>query len=60
MLLHVFMYGNETILWKEKERSRIRAVQMDNLRCLLGISWIDRILNARIREWGDEGGKRKD
>ena len=28
--------GCETILWKEKERSNVRAVQMDNLRGLLG------------------------
>ena len=28
----VLMYGSETMLLKEKERSRIRAVQMDNLR----------------------------
>ena len=32
LLIPVFMYGNETILWKEKERSRIRAVQIDYLR----------------------------
>ena len=35
LLVPIFMYGNETILWKEKERSRVRAVQMDNLRVLL-------------------------
>ena len=39
------MYDSETMLWKEKERSRLRAVQMDNLRGLLGIS-----PNGRIRE----------
>ena len=44
------MYGNETMLWKEKERFRIRAVQMDNLRGLLGIRRMDRVSNARIRE----------
>ena len=38
------------MLWKEKERSRVRAVQIDNLRGLLGIRRTDRILNARIRE----------
>ena len=38
------------MLWKEKERSRIRAVQMDNLRSLLGIRMMDRLLNARNRE----------
>ena len=43
----VLMYGSE-MLWKE--RSRVRAVQMDTLRGLLGIRRIDRILNAWIRE----------
>ena len=47
----VLMYGNETMLWKkEKEKSRVRAVQMDNLRGLLGIRRMDRFPNARIRE----------
>ena len=40
----------ETILWKEKERSRIMAVEMDNLRGLLGIRRMDRVPNAQIRE----------
>ena len=35
LLVPIFMYDSETMLWKEKERSRIRAVQMDNLR----IAW---------------------
>ena len=43
-------YGSETMLWMEKEISRIRAVQMDNLRGLLDIRRKDRILNACIRE----------
>ena len=38
------------MLWKEKEGSRIRAVQMDNLRCLLSIRRMDRVLKAWIRE----------
>ena len=38
------------MLWKEKERSRIKAVQMDNLRGLLGIRRMGRLLNAQIRE----------
>ena len=29
------MYGTETLIWKEKERSRIRAVEKDNIRDLL-------------------------
>ena len=50
LLVPVLMYGNETMLWNEKERSRIRAVQMDNLRGLLGIRRMDRIPNAWIRK----------
>ena len=38
------------IIWREKERSRIRDVQMDNLRGLLGIIRIDKVLNAWIRQ----------
>ena len=51
-VLHVpfLMYGSDKMLWKEKERSRIRAVQMDKLKCLLGIRKMDRVPNARIRE----------
>ena len=49
LLVPVLMYGNETMLWK-KERSRIRAVQMNNLRGLLGISRMDRELDERIDE----------
>ena len=32
LLEPVLKYGNETMLWKEKMKSRIRAVHMDNLR----------------------------
>ena len=39
----------DTEIWREKERFRIRAIQMDNLRDLLGIRRMDRILNAWIR-----------
>ena len=35
LLVPVLIYGSETMIWKEKARSRIRAVQMDNLRGLL-------------------------
>ena len=27
LLVPVLMYGSETMLWREKERSRVRAVQ---------------------------------
>ena len=46
---YIFIYGSETLLWKEKERSRIKAVQMD-LRGLLVIRRIDRVLNTWIRK----------
>ena len=32
LLEPVLLYDSETMLWKEKERPRVRAVQMDNLR----------------------------
>ena len=49
------MYGSETMVWKEK--SRIRAVQMNNLRGLLGIRRMHRVPNARIRKlWGVRKG----
>ena len=50
LLVPVLMYGSETMLWKEKEISRTRAVQMDNLRGLLGIKRMDRVPNERIME----------
>ena len=49
-LLIPVMYGSETMLWKEEERSRIRAVQMDNLRVLLGIRMMEGVPNVQIRE----------
>ena len=39
LLMPLLMYGRETMIWKE--RSRIRAVQMQYLRGLLGLrEWI--------------------
>ena len=32
------MYSSETMLWKVKERSKIRAVQVDNLKGLKSLS----------------------
>ena len=40
LLVAVLVYGNEIMLWKE-ERSRIRAIQIGNLRGLLGIRRMD-------------------
>ena len=50
LVVLVLTYGSEKMLWKEKERSRIRAVQMDNFRGLLGIRRMDEVPNARIRQ----------
>ena len=58
LFVPVLMYGSETMLWKEKERSRIRAVQMDNLRGLLGIRRIDEGV-LRWRGWRVIGLPRK-
>ena len=44
LLVPGLTYGSEAMIWREKERSRIRAVQMDNLRGLLGIK-------RRIKSW---------
>ena len=52
LLVPVLIYGGDTILWKEKERSRITGVQMDKFTGLLGIRRIDRVPNTRIRELG--------
>ena len=41
--------GSETMIWIEKERSRIKDVQVDNLRGLLSIRRMDRVLNAWIK-----------
>ena len=46
----VLTYVIETTIWKEKEKFKIRAVQMDNLRGLLCIRRMDKVPNARIRQ----------
>ena len=50
LLVPVLKYGSETMNWREKERCRIRAVQMENLRLQLCIRRMDRVPNARIKE----------
>ena len=40
LVVHVLTYGSETMVWREKERSRIRAVHTDNLRGMLVIKRI--------------------
>ena len=50
LLVPVLTYSSEKMLWKEKEKSRVRPLQMDNLRALLGIMRMDRVPNAPISE----------
>ena len=57
LLVAVLMYGSETMLWREKERPRVRAVQMDNLRRLLGIRRMDRVPNARSMQGSMRSGE---
>ena len=45
----VLTYGSETMIWKEKERSRISLYRCC-LRDLLGIRRMDKVPNARERE----------
>ena len=44
------LHGCETMIWREKERSRLKAVQMDSLRGPLSIRRIERGMNAWITE----------
>ena len=53
LLVPVLLYGSETMLWKVKVRSRISAVQMDNLKGFLCIKRIDGVLNTQIREFSE-------
>ena len=48
LLVPVLLYANETTIWREKERSMIRAVEMDSLRGLLSIRRTDRVPNVNI------------
>ena len=50
LLVPVFMHASEIMILKEKERSRIGAVQMNNLRGVLGLRKMDEVPNAWIRE----------
>ena len=50
LLVLVLMYGSEKVLLREKGRSRVRAVQMNNHRGLLGIIRMDRVPKSWIRE----------
>lgn len=47
------MYGSETIVWKGRESSKMRAVQMDNLRAIIGLRKTGRMKTKKIRELVD-------
>ena len=49
LVVPVRMYGSETLIWEEKEEFRIRTVQMDNHRGLVGIRRMDKVPKAWIR-----------
>ena len=36
LFVHVLTYGSETMLWREKERSSVRAVQMEKPQGIAG------------------------
>ena len=50
LLIPVLTYCSETMIWKEKVRSRMSTVKMDNLRGLLGIRRMDKVPNPWIKE----------
>ena len=50
LMVPVIIYDSETMVWREKERSRIGAVQMNSLRSLLGIRRMDKVPNAQISQ----------
>ena len=55
-MVPVLTYGSETRIWREKERSRFRAVQMENLRGMMDIRRMNKVSDARIKQlWNDEG-----
>ena len=49
--MYLFLCIEVRMLWREKENSRVRSLQIDNLRGLLGIRKMDRVQNARVREF---------
>ena len=50
MLLPVLLYSSETMVWNKKYRSKVQCVQMDNLRGMLGVRRIDKMMNEHIRD----------
>ena len=49
ILVPTLTYASEVMVWRSGYRSRVRAVEMDNLRSILGVLWMDEIENEIIR-----------
>ena len=56
LLVSALMYHSESTVWKDKGKSRIKPVQMDNTRRLLGIGRLDRMSNEEASVVRDEEG----
>ena len=50
LLVPVLIYESETVVWMEKERSRISAIQMDSVSGFLVIIKICKMLDACVRK----------
>ena len=50
LLIPVLLYDIGTMIWREKEESKIRAVHLDKVRVLLSIRRVDKVPNEWIRE----------
>ena len=50
LLVPFLIYVSETMIWRWKDSSRIRVVQMGNIRGLLGIRRMYEVLNVRVEE----------
>ena len=45
-----YLFLRMAMIWRKKDRSIVMAVQMDNLRGVLGIRRMGKVLNAGIRQ----------
>ena len=50
LLEPIVMRGRKTMIWKEKKRSSLRVVQMDDLSVQLGIRAMGRMRNVVVRD----------
>ena len=50
LFIPLLLYDSEAMVWRERKRSRIKVVQMDSLRGLVGIRRMNIVPNKRIRE----------